>query len=454
MRAALALFLMITLGAHAAAAYSVLTHEQIIDLAWKDAIRPALLARYPHATNAELKQAHAYAYGGCVIQDSGYYPFGHEFFSNLTHYVRTGDFVASLIRDTQNIDELAFALGALSHYVGDSIGHHDAVNPSTAVEFPNLEAKYGPVVTYDESPHGHVRTEFAFDIDQLSKKRIAPSAYWKHVGLKVPVRLLEQAFYETYGLRLKTMQVNQRAAVATYRWSVRSFLPTVAYGEVVLHRKDFPADTPGPELDLYRERLAQADFNNGWEQYRKKAGIRTHLIAALIVILPKIGPLSDLAIRGPQTSTEVRYVESVNRTVNWYDALLGDLTKNPYVAPRLTLNLENRDLDTGAKARPGAYALTDATYAKLLGKIVAVRGPIPATIKQDIEDYYSDPTAPITTKRHTRAWRRVQQQLTVLESMPVIRRAESCWYAAQPVPLDQHCHLLRYQQGIPVQQLQ
>jgi Zinc dependent phospholipase C len=442
LRTALALLLLLLIGVHPAGAYSVLTHEQIIDLAWKDAIRPALLARYPNATEAELREAHAYAYGGCVIQDSGYYPFGHEFFSNLTHYVRTGDFVASLIRNARNIDELAFALGALSHYVGDSVGHHDAVNPSTAIEFPNLEAKYGPIVTYDESPHGHVRTEFAFDIDQLSKRRIAPSAYWKHVGLMVPVRLLEQSFYETYGLRLRTMQVNQRAAVATYRWSVRSFLPTVAYGEVVLHRNDFPADTPGPEFDLYKERLAQADFNNGWEQYRKKAGIGTYVIAGLIVILPKIGPLSDLAIRGPEAATEERYVESVNRSVDWYEALLTALAKDPYAPPRRTLNLENLDLDTGAKVRPGAYALTDATYAELLDRIVSLRDPIPATIKHDIEDYYSDPSAPITTKKHKRAWRRVQQQLTVLESMPVYTQAGGCWIAPGSVSLDKDCHAI------------
>ena len=421
-RATLVVTLILALGLRTSAAYSVLTHEQIIDLAWRDSIRPMLLSRYPNATPAELKEAHAYAYGGCVIQDAGYYPFGHVFFSELTHYVRTGDFVANLIRDSRNIDELAFALGALSHYVGDSFGHHDAVNPSTAIEFPNLRAKYGPVVTYDESPHGHVRTEFAFDIDQLSKKRIAPSAYWKHVGLMVPVRLLEQAFFETYGLRLRStlVSVSERADVGTYRWSVRAFLPFIAYGEVVLHRNDFPADTPGPQFDLYMKRLADADFNNGWEQYRKKAGIRAHPIAALIVILPKVGSLSDLAIRGPKADTEEKYVESVNRTVDRYDDLLASLTNHPTASPRLTMNLENRDLDTGAKAKPGTYPLTDATYAKLLGRIVAVRGPIPVGLKQDIEDYYSNPNGPNTTKKHKRAWRKVQQRLTILESMPVV----------------------------------
>jgi hypothetical protein len=439
-RALLAVLLAVAVGLRPAAGYSVLTHEQIIDLAWKSAIVPVLLARYPHATPEQLQEAHAYAYGGCVIQDSGYYPFGHEFFSDLTHYVRSGDFVASLIRNAKNIDELAFALGALSHYVGDSVGHHDAVNPSTAIEFPNLEQKYGPIITYDESPHGHIRTEFAFDVDQLSKKRIPPSGYWKHIGLKVPVRLLEQAFYETYGLRLNTMDVDVRAAVGTYRWSVRRFLPMVAYGEVVLHRKDFPPDTRDAEFTLYEDRLERADRENGWEKYRKKAGIEAHLVAAVIFILPKIGPLSDLSIRGPRPGTEERYIESVNRTVSIYDSLLHALAKNPYVSPRLTMHLVNLDLDTGAIARPGSYPLMDKTFAELLKRIVYVPGPIPTTIKTDLMRYYSNPKAPITTRRHKRAWRRVQQELTVLESKAVIPVSESCWYAAQPVPLDTDCH--------------
>lgn len=419
-RALLALMLILALGVNTSAAYSVLTHEQIIDLTWKDAIRPTLLSHYPNATEAELKEAHAYAYGGCVIQDGGYYPFGRVFLSELTHYVRTGDFVANLIRDSRNIDELAFALGALSHYVGDSIGHHDAVNPSTAIEFPNLEQKYGSAVTYDQSPHGHVRTEFAFDIDQLSKRRIAPSAYLNYVGLKVPIRLWEEAFFETYGFKLGSVFVNERAAVPTYRWAVRSFLPRIAYAEVILHRKSFPVDTPGPELDEYAKRLSEADFNNGWEKYRKKAGFKTYFVAGVIVILPKIGPLSDLSIRGPKPETEQKYIASVNRTVARYEYLLDLLTKSPKASARRTLNLDDRDLDTGAMATPGSYPRMDSAYEKLLGRLVAIRGPIPIGVKQDVMHYYANPNAPIATKRHKRAWRRVQQRLTVLESMPVV----------------------------------
>ena len=152
-----------------ARAYSLLTHEQLIDLTWKDSIVPLLLSRYPTLTPAELEQARAYAYGGCVIQDIGYYPFGDETYSNLTHYVRSGDFVVNLFRNATNANELAFAIGALSHYIGDSVGHATAVNIAVPIEFPKLAAKYGPVVNYADGKHQHVQTEFAFDINEDRK---------------------------------------------------------------------------------------------------------------------------------------------------------------------------------------------------------------------------------------------------------------------------------------------
>src|ERR1700731_4241503 len=180
-------------------AYSVLTHQELIDLAWNDSIRPLLLARFPGATEEQLREAHAYAYGGSAIQDMGYYPFGKQFFSNLTHYVRSGDFIVWLLRNAHTIDEYGFAIGALSHYMGDSVGHSEAINPATAVEFPKLKRKFGSSVTYDESPHGHIRTEFAFDVDELTDAAFAPPAYLRFIGFEVPRKFLERAFINIYG---------------------------------------------------------------------------------------------------------------------------------------------------------------------------------------------------------------------------------------------------------------
>ncbi len=409
-----AVAVLLLLTPNAGRAYSVQTHEQIIDLAWKGSIVPLLKRRFPMATEADLQAAHAYAYGGSAIQDIGYYPFGNEFFSDLTHYVRSGDFVTSLLRNARTPQELAFAVGALSHYLGDTVGHSQAVNPSVGIEFPKLERKYGPVVVYDDNPHAHVRTEFAFDINQISKRRFAPSAYLEHVGLKVSGDLLERAVAETYGLRLQdALGRERRAAIRGYRFSVRRFLPRIAYAETVLHRSRFPPDTPGPELDRLIHELAQSDFENGWDQYRKHAGIGTYALAGLIFILPKVGVLSDLAIRGPNPATEGLYVASVNRTV---DAL----RKTTQAMDGEIAGIANRDLDTGAEVRPGGYRLTDETYAKLLA--VITRNPaakVPTGLKRDLESYYADSGSPISTKRHPEQWARVQADLLVLGKMEV-----------------------------------
>src|SRR5712691_3553246 len=144
--------------------YSVLTHEEIVDLLWKDQIQPLLLKRFPGATDADLRKAHAYAYGGCMLQDMGYYPFGNKYFSDVVHYVRSGDFVEALLNDAQDVDELAFALGALAHYAADNTGHPIAVNRAVAIEYPKLRAEYGNEVTYAENTSAHLKIEFGFDV--------------------------------------------------------------------------------------------------------------------------------------------------------------------------------------------------------------------------------------------------------------------------------------------------
>ncbi len=399
-------------------AWSFLTHETVIDIAWESGIKPVLLQQYPDTTPEQLRTAHAYAYGGSVIQDAGYYPLGSPSFSNLTHYVRTGDFVTNLIHEAKDVNELAFALGALSHYVGDTMGHMEAVNPAVAVEFPNLARKYGPVVTYEQSPHSHIRTEFAFDVDQLGHARFAPASYLRHVGFKVPVDLLERAFYVTYGLRLNTVIGNESHAIAGYDWSVRQFLPRVAYAEVLLHRKSFPDDADLPGLPEFEQRLKETSARSGWERYRKhKPSFTTRVFALFIAITPKVGVLSDLAIRGPDRDSEEKYIAGVNRSTERYLQLLSDLAHKGHDGFAVT----DLDLDTGYATRPGTYHLTDKTYATLLHRVTTVNAMPPVGLRKNILAFYSDPSAPIETKKHPRQWRRVQQELVILRNMPATR---------------------------------
>jgi hypothetical protein len=173
------------------AGYAVLTHEAIIDAAWKDSIVPVLLKRFPNASPEQLLQAHAYAYGGAIIQDMGYYPFGNAFFSDLTHYVRSGDFVVALIEESRDLNEYAFALGALAHYAADDSGHAIATNRAVAMMYPKLARKYGPVVTYEDQPSAHAKVEFGFDVDQVAEGYYAPKAYHDFIGFEVSERMSE-----------------------------------------------------------------------------------------------------------------------------------------------------------------------------------------------------------------------------------------------------------------------
>jgi hypothetical protein len=381
-----------------------------------------LLARFPGSTDAELREAHAYAYGGCVMEDMGYYPFGNEFFSELTHYVRAGDFINNLFRESRNVDEYAFAIGALAHYLGDSIGHSVAVNPSTAIDFPKLARKYGPAVTYDEDPHAHVRTEFAFDVDQLSKHTFAPPAYMGFIGFHVPRQLIERAFLSTYGFQLKRLFGRTPAALRSYRGSVRSLIPAFAQAEIVLHGSQFAADdTQSEAYRTFIHRLQTADYERHWAYTYRKPGFGAHVLAIIIRIIPKVGPASLLAIKIPDAHTEDLFIESVNRTVDAYDGLLKILSTNP----RAVLTLPNRDLDTGEKVRAGGYRLTDKTYARLVAYLVADPSfVIPRQLRDDILDYYSDPNAPIATKKDAGAWKRLTSQLEVLKQMKTVEASQ------------------------------
>lgn len=390
-----------------AAGYSVLTHLELIDLAWNGSIRPLLLAKFPGATEEQLREAHAYAYGGSAIQDMGYYPFGKKFFSNLTHYVRTGDFIATLFRNAHTIDEYAFAIGALSHYLGDSIGHSQAINPATAIAFPKLERKYGHSVTYGESPHGHIRTEFAFDIDELSNLAFAPRSYQEFIGFKVPRKSLEQAFAEAYGLDVHEVLGRAHPALRSYRISVRRFIPAFAGAEVVLHRHQF---LPHPNDDAYRSfaaRVGQTNYDRHWKQANRGPGVRAHLLAVFVWVLPKVGPISDLAIKIPTTQSEEDYLHSLNHTADRFEDILHQLqtaTDDP-------ANFANLNLDTGNPSEVGTYRLADETYAQLLSRLTArPQRIIPPGLKRDLIAYFQSGTADDLPKS-------ISGQLAVLQNM-------------------------------------
>ena len=437
---ALILLLLPMCGPRQAAAYSLLTHEQLIDLTWNDSIVPLLKSRYPSLTPAELDRARSFAYGGCVIQDLGYYPFGDGFFSDLTHYVRSGDFVLALFRNAHNVNELAFAVGAESHYIGDSIGHSQATNRAVALQFPKLAARYGPSVNYAEGPHQHVQVEFAFDVDQIAKHRVAPLGYLRHIGFRVPTHQLALAFFETYGVTEDFgAGARHKFNVGEYQFATRKFIPRVAYAVTLMRRGH---ETPEPDTADAKEiekESAEAATLYDWDAYRMKAGFETHLIAGVLWVLPKVGPLSMVAVKGPSPAAEADYMHSLVSATAVLRDRLAFFTPTEAGQPQPTSlaastdplgpldpqhPLPNRDLDTGQGVKPGGYLLTDQTYAELLHRLTRnPNQPIPPGIKSDVEAYYADPNAPIVTKQHPDEWKKVQEELKILEAMPTSTEA-------------------------------
>jgi hypothetical protein len=453
---ALAVFFCLFALAKPARAYSLLTHEQLIDLTWQSSIVPLLLSRYPTLTPEQIEHARAYAYGGCIIQDIGYYPYGDVYFSDLTHYVRSGDFVINLFRNAGNADELAFAVGALSHYIGDNVGHSEATNLAVPIQFPKLADKYGHVVNYAQGKHQHIQTEFAFDIDEIAHNRFAPVSYLRHVGLEIPTKQLSLAFYQTYGLREDfTSTRHQRSNLGAYRFAVHRFIPRIAYALTLIHGRHEVADVDNPDLQKLTREITAVAQQNDWDAYRKKAGIGTYALAGLICILPKIGPIKLVAIKGPTSQTEIDYIRSVNLSTEQLDHALRRFTPPPATLPTAALAaaadtksqpspsaapvpakrgasqviprqssdphhpLPNRDLDTGSPVRPSGYPLTDNTYARLLHSLASTPTvPVPPGIKQDILAYYANLDLPFATKKSPDLWTTVQKDLVTLNTMP------------------------------------
>ena len=357
MRAA-ALVLAVLACCGASFSYSVLTHEEIVDLLWTDEIQPLLLKRYPGLSEDQLKEAHAYAYGGAVIQDLGYYPFGSKEFSNLVHYVRSGDFVRELLLESQDANEYAFALGALSHYAADIAGH-PAVNQSVAIEYPKLRAKYGKSVRYAQDKTAHLKTEFGFDTVQVAKNRYASQQYHDFIGFQVSKPLLERVFPVVYGLELKNVLTHEDLAVGSYRFAVSRLIPHMTQVALQTHKKDLMRETPDFAKKKFLYRLSRSDYEKQWGKDYAKPGSGTRVMSTLFRYMPRLGPFKGLAFKNPTPQTEDLYIKSINTSVDHYRAFLEEVRSD-------SLSLPNCDLDSGNVTKAAEYSLSDDTYATLL----------------------------------------------------------------------------------------
>jgi hypothetical protein len=404
-----AILVIVLLCAAGLSAYSVLTHEEIVDLLWTAQISPLLLKRFPALTEDQLKLAHSYAYGGAVIQDLGYYPFGSVEFSNLVHYVRSGDFVRELLVQSQDANEYAFALGALAHYASDIAGH-PAVNAAVAIQYPKLRAKYGNSVKYAEDHTAHLKTEFGFDMVQVAKNRYASEQYHDFIGFQVSKPLLERTFPLVYGVELNDVLAHEDLAIGSYRFAVSRMIPEMTRVALRTHEKDMMKETPDFAKEKFLYRLSRSDYEKEWGKDYKKDGFKTRFLAILLRFMPKIGPFKALAFNNPTAQTEDMYFKSINTTVDQYRVYLTQVGTG-------SLELTNTDFDTGNETKAAEYSLTDETYAKLLAQLTARKFDFTSPdLRENILNFYSDLSLPLETKKDAVQWQSVLASLDQLKS--------------------------------------
>ena len=407
------------------AAYSVLTHEEVVDLLWKDDVQPMLKKRFPAATEDDLRKAHAFAYGGSLVQDMGYYPFGNKYFSDLTHYVRSGDFIVNLINESSDLNEYAFALGALAHYSADNMGH-PTVNAAVGLEFPKLRKKFGPIVTYADDPKAHIRTEFGFDVTQVAKNRYTSDRYHDFVGFEISKPVLERAFQDTYSIPLSDVISNEDLAIGTFRRAISRILPEMTRVALLARKKEVVAETPNFNARKFRYYLSRANYQKEWGKGYRKPGFGTRVLAFFLRFVPKVGPFKALDFKIPTKKTEDLYIASVDKTLDDYRHLLSETDAKQ-------LQLTNTDFDTGHVTRAGEYVLTDKAYARLLDGLAKhnFEGVTPE-LKDNVIAFYGDLSAPLATKRKPAEWEKTEDELQKLKTAQPQTPAKEAAPAAGP----------------------
>ena len=402
--------LLVLFSAQTASSYSILTHEAIVDSTWDSAIKPLLLKRFPASTADELTEAHAYAYGGSIIQDLGYYPFGSKFYSDLTHYVRSGDFILNLIRESQDVDEYAFALGALAHYAGDNNGHRMAVNVSVPLLYPKLEVKFGKWITYADDPFSHTKTEFGFDVFQAAKSRYASDAYKGFIGFQVAKPVLQRAFQDTYGIRIEQVFFDLDLAIGSYRRAVGTFLPALTKVAWQIKSQEIMKDAPGITRQKFLYNLSRSSYEKNWGATYQRPGVRSKMLAGVFHIVPRSGPFKALAFKRLTPELEKLYMASFNASIDAYRHLLAGAGSG-------RLSLPNDNLDMGEATKAGQYKLADHAYAKLLHKLEGHYADMPQDLRSNILAFYQDLSLPIATKANESDWAHLQEDLSHLAAV-------------------------------------
>ena len=364
--------------------YSVLTHEAIIDACWDKAIQPLLKLKYPLTTDKDIEGARAYAYGGVVMPDMGYYPFEKGLLSNLVHYVRTGEFVEALLTEAQNVDEYAFALGVLCHYYGDIYGHGIGINRSEPIIYDKVKQKYGSVVTYEQDRVSHTRTEFGFDVLQVVRGNYVSKSYHDFIGFKISRPVMERAFQKTYGLDMNKAFPNLGMSITTFRFSIVHLIPLITRVAWINRKNDILKTTPSAKAKTFTYKMQRMKYYTDEEVVDASPGLGNYIIAFVIKIMPKFEKLRAMKFKVPGPDAEKIFIQSFDTTVAKYTAALEKIAAND-------TDPDNVNYDTGKKTEKGEYHLADNTYDQLLLKLdKANYQDMSPGLKQNISTFYGN----------------------------------------------------------------
>jgi len=382
---ALAVILLLLAAPASARAYSVLAHEAMIDAVWDAQLAPTIKRRFSAASDDAIRQARAYAYGGSLIQDLGYYPFGSRLFSNLVHYVRSGDFVQSLIREARDPNEYAFALGALAHHTSDSAGHSMAVNRVVPMVYPKLRDEFGQEVLYADSPSRHVMVEFAFDVTQLARGTFRADVYQDLLGFEVATPVLDRAFRQTYGLSLEDVFGDVDLAIGTYRKAASELIPDITRAAWREKRDEILERNPGLTEQAFVFGLTRQQYEDRYGNQYRKPGFFARVVVGIFNVLPKFGPLRPLAFEPLTRETEKLFLESFDASVAQYRDALRQVRAG-------TLALGDTDLDTGRPSARGRNELADETFAGLSKELKKTNfAGVPPELRAAIDAHYALP---------------------------------------------------------------
>lgn len=385
-------------------------------MAWPKYLVPLLERRYPGLTQAQLTECHAYAYGGSVIQDMGYYPFGSKEFSDLLHYVRTGDFVDELLRDSTTPDEYAFALGALAHYYGDTIGHL-TVNVITGEEYPHLRHRFGPSVTYDDDTTAHLRNEFGFDVVEVAHGAYSQQNYRDFIGFQVAEPLMNRAFEQTYGLPIGDVLSNEDLSIGSYRYSVSKLIPKMTRVALAGYGKQIQHASPSFAKKQFIFRLRRTQFQKEYGRQYMRPSFGDRIIAFMLAILPKVGPLRGLKLHLPNSDQQTQYLASFNSVENAYRTEVEVVSENSRTRPPA---IPEMDFDTGAATAEGEYKLADQTYAQLVEHLASDNNAhLTPELMTNINRFYANPQATDAVKAKRKHWAKLQTALAKVRQMPV-----------------------------------